>query len=207
VKIIWTFAMFSLLVLSAVAWADVVAMKDGRRWEGEVLGQTDGQLTIDAMIAGIRARLTLPRAEVASVALEPLPTDFYQPDAEIANREPGPQHAHDDVVYLRVPIQGRIGQDIYAEAIGRILAYADRYRIEYVVFEIDCRAGDIDEAMRINQLLARYDSKLTYHAIVRACSGDPMVFAVYADTLQLLPGASIGGSTAPIEGRTNSESR
>lgn len=196
----------SLLIVALLAWtarADVIDMTDGRQFEGEIIAESETQVTIDAMVAGIRAKLTLPKTQVRKITAQPVPSDFFEPKAPVDERvSKGQTFNSDDVLYLEVPIQGRIGQDIFAEAIARILAYAKRYRIEHIVFVIDAREGDIDEAIRINKLLQQYDKDLKYHAIVRQCIGDPLVFAVYVDTVQLLPGGRIGGTTFSIQGRT-----
>ncbi|MHC4967759.1 MAG: Clp protease/crotonase-like domain-containing protein [Planctomycetota bacterium] len=175
--------------------ADIVEMTDGRRFEGEILREDAEALTIDTKVSPtIRTTLRLARADVESIERKPVPEDFFDaPPAAPRVSDPealSPQ----DTLYLEIPIQGEFGRDVFADGVDAALRYARRYRIRHVVFAVDSPGGDLDEARATYDLLRRNQRQLTFHALVRQCTGGALGVAVWCDSIHVLPGASIGGA-------------
>jgi hypothetical protein len=175
--------------------ADVVEMSDGRRFEGEIVNQDAVSVTIDTKVTPtIRTTLRLDRGEVASIERKPLPPGFFDPPP-VAPRVSDPQdQAPQDTLYLEIPIKGEFGKDVYAGGVRDALRYCKRYRISHIVFDIDCRGGDLDEVSATWDLLRRDRRMFTYHAIVRDCLGGALAIPIWCDSIFVAPGAELGGS-------------
>ena len=77
------------LVSSAVG--DVIEMRDGRRFEGEIVAEDPSTVSIDTRVSStIRTTLKLNRADVKGVERKPLPEGFYEP-------KPAPPRVSDPV--------------------------------------------------------------------------------------------------------------
>jgi aspartyl protease family protein len=71
-----------LTLLPPVGRADVVILKDGRTFQGKIIQESDGahpRIIIDAMIAGIRAEMPVAKEDIASITLQEVPADFFDP--------------------------------------------------------------------------------------------------------------------------------
>ena len=67
-----------LLFLPALALADVVKTKDGRTLEGRIVEETDEKVVIEVERKGGKAKMAVPRANVASVERGPTPREQYE---------------------------------------------------------------------------------------------------------------------------------
>jgi hypothetical protein len=194
----------AVLVLAHTARADVVTMKDGRRFEGRVVDRAPAEIRLDTRIGSIRTILTLPSIEIASVDDKPLPDGFFDPPP-VEPRRSAPRQEQTGTLYLEVPIVGAFGQQVFAEGVKRVLGYAKGHRIRHVVFMIDSMGGDIDEATAIYQQLRRYDPHMTYHAVIRRCGGDALSVPLWCETVHFAPGAVLGGDNAIVPADENDD--
>lgn len=188
------------LAIATAARADVVTMKDGRVFKGEILKKTDEGVRIDAMVATIRVTLNLAADEIASVQREPVPAGFYAPAPVQARATDAPV---DGTRYLEVPIVGAFGQQVYADGIQAALRYAQRHRIDHIVFVVNSDGGDFDETAAISKVLRGQDEALTYHAVIRRCFGDALVVPIFCDTIHMEANASMGGTDQQWADTTN----
>ncbi len=184
-------ALACLLALGQMAWADVIVMKNGRRFEGRVLEETDSYVKGDVMVGGIRVTASVARAKVESIKKKPLPEDFFDAGAGKSTRPakfpPG------STPYLEVPFVGRIGTDVVSPGIVRCLNYAAGQKIPHIVFVVDSKGGDIDSVREIRKALEAQSKNLTYHCIVRDAIGEAMVIPAWSKTILLQAGSSLGG--------------
>jgi ATP-dependent protease ClpP protease subunit len=186
-------ALAACLFVTGTAGADVLTLKDGRVFEGHILGETDAQVAIDAMVGSIRATVTFPKDEVKSMEKKDLPAGFFAPPPADPRVSSPDQFTPDQSLYLEVPIIGEIGKQVLADGIASALSYARRHRIRHVVFHIDSEGGDLDETIQIYKVLKRHERHLSFHAVIKKCLGNPLAVAVWCDTVNLLPGAVAGG--------------
>ena len=199
-----TFAMVVVVVVgvvghAAVAGADVVEMTDGRRFEGEIVRQDETSVSIDTRVtATIRTTLRLDRSEIESIERKPLPEGFFDPPPAPPRLSDPQKDSPQDTLYLEVPIVGEFGRDVFADGVSKALRYAKRYRILHVVFVIDSEGGDLEDIEATYTLLRNNRRVLTYHAVVRNCTGGALAIPVWCDSMHLLPGARLGGSERPL---------
>jgi hypothetical protein len=57
--------------------ADIVELYDGRRFEGKIFEETPSTVRIDTVVAGVRAKIGVPRRQVKSIQKLPLPEGFF----------------------------------------------------------------------------------------------------------------------------------
>jgi len=185
------------VLMSPGVRADVVEMTDGRRLEGEILGEDVEAVTIDTKLTPtIRTTLRLDRSEVESIERKPLPQGFFDPPPPAPRVSDPKAQSAQDTLYLEVPIEGVFGKDVFADGVNAALRYARRYRIRHVVFVVDSPGGDLDESRATYELLRRNQRPLTFHAIVRECLDGALGVAVWCDSIHVLPGARLGGGSS-----------
>jgi hypothetical protein len=193
--IAWMLVLVGALAASA-ARADVIRMSDGRVFEGSVVSQDDEWVSIDTVIDGTRATISLAKSAVKDVDVKSLPAGFFEsPPAEPRVSDPK-KFKPGTTLYLEVPVVGPIGKTLHADAIGAILTYASRNKIGHIVFTIDSTGGDFDEAVAIYRTLKSRKGATKLHAIISRCAGAALVVPVWCDTLRLLPGGTLGGTGA-----------
>jgi len=175
--------------------ADIVSLRDGRKLEGVVLSQEGEQIQFDTVISGIRARVTFKKSDVASIEEKPVPEGFF----EAAEGGHGPEAAGSQAVnlYLEIPVQGRLGETVFAQALRSTLAHAKLKGVKHIVFAVDSPGGAIDEAAAIYRTMLQFGDDLTYHSIVRSCTGTCLVIPFLSETIHLQPGGKVGGSDQP----------
>lgn len=178
---------------------DVIEMIDGRHFEGEIVAENDSAVSIDTKVSStIRTTLRLPWPQIKSVTRGPVAETFFdQPPPPARVSDPAAQGAG-DTLYLEVPINGALGQEVFAEGIDRVLRYAKRYRIEHIVFVIDSEGGDLEEAAAAYNLLRSDRHQLTYHAIIRNATDAGLAIPVWCDSIHILPGARLGGTQGAL---------
>ncbi len=179
----------------SVALGDIVTLYDGRTYEGTILESTDSLVRIDAMVAGVRVKIGLPRRDIETIDKMAVPADFYAPKPQPVKRVSDPKSFKaGSKLYLEVPIVGRFGVQVVPDGVKKCLSYAAVNKIEHIVFFIDSQGGEQVAAKEIYDLLARYDKRITYHAVVRDSVGVAMAVTVWCDNVFLLPGANLGGT-------------
>ncbi|MEE8142015.1 MAG: hypothetical protein V3T77_02840 [Planctomycetota bacterium] len=192
-------ALVGLLLLIAVGspafvYGDVIHLKNGRQVEGKIVDSNPSSVKVDAVLSGTRVTFRLAMKDIARIEKKPLPEGYFNTEVKAAHRvsdaKSFPPDAH---LYLEVPIVGRFGSQVVPQGVSRSLSYATRHGIQHIVFFVDSQGGDQILARRIFEILARYDNRLTYHALVRDAVGVSMAVAVWCDNVFMLPGANLGG--------------
>lgn len=186
-------AVMLLSAIGSMALADVIALKDGRRFEGTIVADSAENVSIDTVVSTVRVTLKLNKAEIESHDKKPVPAGFYDPAPAEARVSDPTKFGDPASVYLEVPIKGEFGKDVLASGVRAALSYARTHRIGNVVFTIDSTGGDLDEAQEIYSLLKSQFGKIRLHAIVHNCQGDALAVPAACDTVNLLPGAKVGG--------------
>lgn len=185
---------------SWTARGDVLKTYDGRVFEGKILEENDTHVRIDTMVGQIRIQVGVPRHQVSSVDKGPIPDDFFKPEEKAAPRVSDPaKFKPGTALYIEVPIVGRFGVQVVPKGLARSLAYAVRNKIEHVVFFVDSQGGDQIVAGEVYDLLAKYDDKIKYYALVRDSIGVAMAVTVWCDKVFLLPGANLGGTVLVVD--------
>jgi hypothetical protein len=98
-----------------------------------------------------------------------------------------------DGSYLEVPVKGKIGEEITASGIDKVLKGAKAAGIKNIVFTVDCSGGDQLVAKELINILGSADKDLVYYAVVQQAVGTGLLFTVRADKIFVRPGAKVGG--------------
>ena len=186
-----------VLGLSAASRADLITLVDGRQFEGQIVTEKEDVVQLDAVIAGIRATLSFKRSDVKSLETKPLADDFFDEAESYASQHT--EQSKKQTLYLEIPIVGRFKEQVFAKAVRLTLAYAKRQEIPHIVFTIDSSGGPLDETILLYKRLKQYSDVLSYHAIVRNCTGEALVIPFLCDTVYLVPGSKIGGSDRRLQ--------
>lgn len=195
-----------LLTIAAQIQAAQIVMKDTRRFEGNILLESADSVTIDTVIAGIRAKLKLNVADIASVEKGPAPAGFFDPPPAPKEADAA-AYAEDNELYLEIPITGDLGKDAFAEGVRAALSYAKGNDVKHIVFLIDSSGGDMNEAITVYRALQAYSPHFKYHAVIRNCVGPALAVGLWCDTVHLVRGAKIGGGSLVFKNDDEKETR
>ncbi|HEX3135538.1 MAG TPA: hypothetical protein VHX44_18385, partial [Planctomycetota bacterium] len=180
---------FILLVLVVSLGAAELHMRDGQVLYGDVVGRgaIGGAQVVMVRLVGDTAVVTLKAGDISEIS------DGGVSDGKgAATTEGGLVTAEQ---YAEIPVRGVFGKDIFATALASGVARAQLLGIRHVVFTIDSAGwNDIDEARKAFRQLSGFQNTMTLHALVKSCRGDALAVLLACDSLQLLPGAVIGGS-------------
>jgi len=212
------------VILARAACADTVTLRDGRSFQGRILDQSRSALSIDTIVAGVRATLTFPTADIALVRFEKLPPGFFDsvspPPAPPARpappAPPEPPVSVDASVpadvparaatYAEVPIQGIFGQEVTAAGLRDALEQARARGIRHVVFTIDSPGGDAAEMHAVAQALADFDDDFSYHAlIVRQAFSAAVFLLACSDTIHVQRGSASGAAVGYVRDATTGQ--
>jgi len=69
----------ALLATGQAAFADVIIRNDDHRFEGEIIAEDKGTVSIDTVIATIRTVLKVKRSDIKSLEKNPVPPGFFNP--------------------------------------------------------------------------------------------------------------------------------
>lgn len=198
----------AILLGASLAPADVIRMKDGREFVGEIVEEKSRTVKIDTKIANIRSTVTLHRREIASIEKGPLPDGFWEDrpaeretarPARPAEREPSRPAPADrspsaEVRYLEIPIEGQFGVDIIPVGVANALDQAKRRGVEHIVFRINSNGGSVWAAEDIAQIMEENEAAFRYHAVVDKAISASIWVALACHTLHMTPGSSIGAA-------------
>ncbi len=171
----------ALSVSSVCASADTIVLRDGRKFDGRLIEQTDAQVLFEVNRFGATMNMRFDRAQVASL--------------NVPLRE-GP-----GLVYL--PIEGAIGllldadKVVTGEAFKRTLPEAMREKPAYLILVVDSPGGSIGDMFEIVEALqalrAEHPDLITV-AYVREAMSAGAVISIACDRIIMQRGASIGAA-------------
>lgn len=186
-----------VLVVCAVTRADVLTLNDGRQFQGRKRSETPDIIQFDTVISGIQATLSFKPDEVKSLDTKSLPEGFFEgADPAAAGAD---QPATEETLFLEIPIVGRLKEQVFVQAVQSTLAYAKREGVRHIVFTVDSNGGPLDEAILLYRKLREYEGDLTYHSIIKNCTGEALVVPFLSESLHLMPGCTIGGANQSLE--------
>lgn len=89
-------ALVTVAVWTASASADIVYLRDGRKFEGKILRETPDYIMIDTVIATIRTQLRLDRSNIESIQRKALPDGFFEKEDKKDDETSKPDEKKDD---------------------------------------------------------------------------------------------------------------
>jgi len=204
--------------LTAGARADRIVTKSGQEYTGEIVEQNSTEVRFRTKVGNIITTLTLKRHEIKRIEPGALPEGFF-PEANAATAPaPGTQGAgaddEDDETddstastgtpeerYLRIPIEGAIGIDVFASGVDRALKHAQRKRIRRVVFDIDTPGGLVREAVDIANAITEHREAMRargidaeVYAYVRHAISAGIWVVFSCDRMFIVDGGTVGGA-------------
>ncbi|MEX0775627.1 MAG: hypothetical protein WD042_07910 [Phycisphaeraceae bacterium] len=218
--------LLALTLLARPARADVVHLNDGRSFTGIILSETDKQLVIDTMVAGIRAKLPLKVSDVQSIDRGPVPDDFFggkkkgkdegkdegkakdsdkakdegkpAASAKAAPTAPAPAEPTDigKTPYLLIPLSGAFGKEIVSDGVKETLDYAQKHKVKHIVFVLDSPGGRVDVAEEMLKMMKDYSGKITFHTIIKDAISASIWVVFASDTIHIVAGGTVGGAVA-----------
>lgn len=74
-------AVSAVLLGASLVWADTVTLRDGTVREGTIVSEDDDTVTMEVRVGGLKGKMVIPRAEIASLKIQPLAPDPVQTEA------------------------------------------------------------------------------------------------------------------------------
>lgn len=202
-----SFAAVVLCLIPTAARGDVILMNDGRRFEGKIMSETAHDVVIDTVVNKIRLKMTLARVQVVSITREAVPDNFFDspsptrapsaPSAPARN-EPPPAPNLTAIVspgaYVEIPLVGKFGEDIYPKGVEAALDEAVAQGVKHAVIRIKSGGGEVWAAQGIAEVLARFQGRITTHALIEQALSASIWVVFSCDTIDVVPGATLGAA-------------
>lgn len=171
-----------LALFQTWASADVITLKSGRHYEGDIVAEDAATVTLRVEVPG-SAMAFNQQIKKSNIA------NWDRPDRQ-------------GVPYVQIPIVGDIGFSVTADGIRQALASAEQFKPQYVVFLIDSNGGKVDTTIQICDLIvdARKDFKIVA-SVKKAYSAAAMITMACPD-IYMMPNGVIGAAVPFVLTRT-----
>ena len=176
--------------------ADTLYRNDGTVLRGRVRSQDETAVAFQVDLPGGALVVTVPREDIRLLTRQ----DADKPEAaaparpaatrpRLVARPAGPG-------YYMLPIRGEIGVEVTAEALEHALLDAGRKAPDFLILDIDCPGGSVQEAGKILAVLANVRGPWLV-AYVRRAEWAGAAVALGCRYVVMAPGATIG-SPPPV---------
>ncbi len=201
-----------LLPPNAIAGTRVL-LHDGRQFDGEVIEESPGEITIRVVISGITAELTFRRSEIRRMESIELESEVAEdPKNDAGDQSVVVSNDSADSVrptpYMVIPI-GTIGIDpdemqvaTTAAGVQEALTVARRRGVRHIVFWIDSPGGYVQEAKMIADVLRASEDQFDYYAVVRASISAAMWITLSCDRVFTVEAGMQGGALSYMSSRS-----
>ena len=173
-----------LLMPPGPAAADVLILKDGRRFEGMLQNSNDKTVTFEIVGPAGKLVMTFPKGEVSQYLEGPISTTASAPAT--------PQSLPSVDCFV-VPIHGVFGLEVTNAYLSKCLNTATINKVGSVVFDVDSPGGLVAE---MDAMLATMDSHkaLRMIAYVRKAGSAAAIFSMGCKEIVMHPKAAIGAA-------------
>lgn len=161
----------AVLVAAPFAHADVLVLKDGREFTGELIERTTRELTFATFVHGLYTTITVPLSDVEELAEEPgnqladAAKSAREDEATASDRDrssPAAPERDAEIAAVVIPLRGSFGvtdppslEEAVVPALLRpAMDEAKRHGASIVILEIDSLEGDVDTMNAICERLA-----------------------------------------------------
>lgn len=197
------FAAGALALLGSIgsAGAAEVAIEttSGQLYVGEIVDQNTDQVRVRTKVHNIVTVLTLSRKDIVSIKETTLPETWLggKEDAPADEAPDGAAAASTDgPAYLLVPMRGVIGEDVLADGLESVIAFAKRSGVKHIVLEIDSPGGLASEGRRIGEIMRDARKEVTFTAYVKSALSAAVIPAISSHRIFYEPEAQIGAAVA-----------
>lgn len=175
-------------------WADVITKVDGTKLTGEIVIENDAEIRLKLIRHGMTGIVVIPRDQVHAIARGPIPaTQPIDPPTTQPKIDP-------EKGYYVLPIMGRVGREITANALQEGLAEARRAKAKNIVLQFDTPGGDNREMYEIIKIIGNQKG-LRIIAYVKNAISAGAIIAMSCPEIVMAPNGRIG-ATVPFH-RTN----
>ncbi len=213
-------ALILTLLLAGVAPGDVIVLKDGRIFNGEIVQENAESVTMEVLVSNIKSTLTFKMHNIEMVThsdgadqLTGKPKSPSNPDAapqpNLPRSAPQPkQRQRNDGKefnrYFEIPIHGEFGVDILPEGVAKSLTKAKSLGLTTIVFDIDSDGGYTWAASGITKLLRENKGRFKYYAYIHNASSEAIWVILSCDGVFMHEDSSIGNAASHtlVGGRT-----
>ena len=204
-----------LMFAAGLVRADIVTLKDGTTHEGTVIKENRAEVVIETFVSNIKLTKTFPRYKVKSIEYKAyevpekekkeekpkVDREETEPDVEEADDRPSIEERRaaikNRVLYMVIPVNGKIGVETNANGLRNALTMARRKKAKHIVFTIDSGGGFVYDAVESLKVLKEFDGDFEYHAVVdEGAISAASIYVAASDKIWVRPGSRVGGAVA-----------
>ncbi len=180
-----------LLATACRCPADTLLLKDGRSFEGKLLGRDTKTVTFEIHSFGIKAPRTFKTENVAIITEGEPKTQTKKPAAS-RPADTKTQKQYSGETYFVIPIEGTFGVQITNSVFTKCLNLARGANPTVVILDINSGGGALAELVDMLETLKKFQDLRTV-AYVRQASSAAAFLAMSCKEVVLAPTGSIGG--------------
>ncbi|HVT81942.1 MAG TPA: hypothetical protein VHM90_14960 [Phycisphaerae bacterium] len=200
-------AVAALACVVAAVRADIVVGTDGSYRSGKIIEATDKDVTFqpdgsstafrfDRTITSDLVHTDVHGGEVLPVTTAPADAKWDVPKEPAAP----PVATAPALSYYVIPLHGEVGSGITADALEKSLADAVARKAPVVVLDINSPGGYVSEAIKIVQVLHKYNQKIRIVALADQDFSAAAILTLSVRQIYLKPTGTIGAATSFVPG-------
>jgi len=203
------------LCLSAQVAGDVLVLRDGKAYTGEVLDADRTQVVFRARVDGLWQTLTIERSKIRDLFEDPgNQADDPAPPAPPASSAPAPEDAHpatpapapapqgEGPLLVVVPLHGQVGgrsegsvaATFDAEGLGRCRDRAEEAGAAAVVLDIESPGGFLDEMEAVCRVILERRGRQRVVALTGEALSAAAVIALCCEDIVVRPQSRVGAA-------------
>ena len=185
----WQFRALAVLILASAfgaSLADTIVKKDGTILRGRVISKGEKDVKFEWEKFG-KTVISIPLSDISSIREDGNDANTPgKPQTRPAEKPNGPQ-------YSLVPIHGRIGTEVTAEALEQALRLVRAEKPDVVVFCFDSPGGYINEMQKIIEVLTKQRG-MRRVAYVKSAISAAAIIAATCPEIYMAPDGRIGAA-------------
>ncbi|MCK4274992.1 MAG: hypothetical protein KAX78_00655 [Phycisphaerae bacterium] len=185
-----------LLATACRCPADTLLLKDGRSFEGKLLGRDAKTVTFEIHSFGMKAPRTFKTENVANITEGELKTQTKEKIRK-ETVKPDKSPKIEGPSFYVIPIKGEIGLFVMADLLEECLKDAREVNPDVVVLEIDSGGGSIRETDKILDVLCRTND-IRLVAYVKEAGSAAAIITLACKEIYAEPQAAIGAAVPII---------
>ncbi|MFP4356663.1 MAG: hypothetical protein ACLFUJ_16245 [Phycisphaerae bacterium] len=207
----------TMLLLSAASLADTIHLKDGRKYQGELVQKTTREVVFRVQMYGATMTKTFRPNEVDMIVEGPIvqpkqeakpePKKDGKPEVGVLPDPPAVPEiiGYDQPTYYLIPLDGEVGKTFLSRVLKESLADAAKRKPTVVILHVNSPGGSVEECLKLIKAIQEYSDQLRIAVYVKDAISAAAITSLAAPEIYMEPTATFGAAKAFRMGMTGIE--
>ncbi|MFG0328281.1 MAG: hypothetical protein ACF8PN_00125 [Phycisphaerales bacterium] len=197
--------LMAVVMTAGFAFGDVVKLKNGKTYEGEIVEQTDDIVILKIQIGSIEKLFTLYANEIESIDTgestgDDTPVETTRPVAGTENTERPSTPERSDFTGKKtvfvIPMHGGVGEKFRKDKLEESINAARKHNPDVIVLEINSPGGALSEVVKLRDYLAEVRDEFRIVTWVKSAISAAAMTALNTREIYFMREGHMGAATA-----------